>query len=120
MTVSLGGYDFDPMPEVVLGSEAEYAKQPTFLGGTGLEFTGYMPILITLDGELTGVDCYTDRDTLIDLLTGGVELEFYADTINYGSAGSPKLVTIKSYNFVHEKGVGQDNVPFQIVLEVAT
>ena len=55
----------------------------------------------------------------MDMVTSGEKLEFYSDTISYGSSGSPKEVYIRGYNFVHSIGV-EHKVPFQIILELDT
>ena len=119
MTTSLDGYEFNPEPEVTFGSEAEYEKQAGLFQGTTLQFTGYAPILITIDGELTGANCYTDRDTLMAKLAVGAKMDFYSDTISYGTSGSPKQVIVRGYNFFHPIGYS-NSVPFQIILELET
>ena len=120
MTVKLDAFTFPIKPGVNMGSEAELAEKKLFLGGTTKEYTGRAPIFITLIGELTGASCYTNRDTLMELLrTKKEKVEFYADDISYGSSGSPISVWIRGYNFNHP--VGESNsVGFQIILEEET
>jgi len=119
MTVKLGTYTFSNEPSVSIGGEAELAEKKLLFGGTTKDYTGAKTIVITLEGELTGANRYTDRDTLMAILTAGSKVDFYADTIGYGSAASPKQVWVKGYNFIHTRGEPM-KVPFQIILEEET
>ena len=119
MTVKLDAYEFDPAPSISIGSEAELAEKKILFGGTTKEYTGVKVILITLEGQLTGANRYTDRNALMAIISGGVKVNFYADTITYGSVGSPKSVWVRGYNFIHTRG-DPNVVPFQIILEVET
>ena len=120
MTVKLDTFTFPIKPGVTIGSEAELAEKKLFLGGTTKEYTGLAPIFITLEGEFVDSDCYTDRDTLMAILRNKKEkVEFYADDIYYGSAGSPITVWMRGYNFSQPRGE-KESVSYQIILEEET
>lgn len=119
MTVKLDTYTFSPKPQITIGSQADLADQQKYGGGTTKDYTGCGPIIIKLEGELTGANRYTDRDALMAILTAGAKVDFYADDITYGSVGSPKSVWVKGYEFAHASGE-PDPVPFTILLEEET
>lgn len=104
MTVKLGGYVFDPEPEIVFDLEADLAERQKYGGGATLSYVGHGSLRITLTGRLTGANRYSDRDTLLGLLKSGAKQEFYADTIGYGSETSPKHVWIERMSFSHVAG----------------
>lgn len=104
MTVKLGTYTFVNEPRISFGIDVALAGKKKYGGGTTFDYTGHSPLTIVLSGKLTGSNCYTDRDTLIALAKGGSKVDFYADTISYGSAASPKSVWIKKMTFEHPVG----------------
>ncbi len=117
MTTKLADHTFSPMPSISIGSEVELAEKKILFGGTTMEQTGVKAVLISIEGELTGENRYTERDTLMAILTGATKVNFYSDTISYGSVGSPKSVWVRGYNFVHIKG-SPNGIPFQIIMEL--
>jgi len=120
MTTKLDTHTFSIEPQITFGGEAELAEKAKFLGGTTKEYTGKSILLIQLEGNLTGSSCYTDRDTLMSiLLDSSAKVDFYSDTIAYGSAGSPKTVWVRSFTFVHPVGE-QNRVNYSITLEEET
>ena len=119
MTVKLGSYTFVNEPQVDFGLDASLAEKKKFGGGTTFDCSGHGALTITLTGMLTGDTCYTDRDTLLGLLKAGSKVDFYADTISYGSVGFPKSVWIRSMNFNHPVGKVKQ-VPYTIVLAEET
>jgi len=104
LTVKLGGYVFAAEPEILFELEADLAERRRYGGGTTLSHVGVGALRITLIGRLTGPNRYADRDTLLGLLKSGAKQEFYADTIGYGSADSPKQVWIERMSFSHIAG----------------
>ena len=119
MTVKLGSYIFTAEPEILFELEADLAERRKYGGGTTLSHVGVGPLRITLTGRLTGPNRYTDRDTLLGLLKSGSKQEFYADTIGYGSADSPKQVWIESLSFTHVAGK-PNQVAYRIILREET
>lgn len=115
MTVKLGSFTFANEPQIDFEIGADLSVKPKFGGGTTRDYVGHGDLKITLTGKLTGSGCHSDRDTLIGLLKGGAEVDFYADTVGHGSAGSPKSVWIKSMSFGHPVGK-LNQVPYTIVL----
>ena len=115
MTVKLSTYTFVNEPQIDFDIDAKLSEKPKFGGGTTRDYTGHSDLAITLSGRLTGSNCYSDRDTLIGLLKDGSKVNFYADTIGYGSAGSPKSVWIRKMSFGHPVGK-LNQVPYTIVL----
>ena len=115
MTVKLSSYTFVNEPEIDFDVKAELADKFKFGSGTTLDYTGISSLKITLAGKLTGANAHADRDTLIGLLKGGVKVDFYADTIGYGSVASPKSVWIKKMSFGHPVGK-LNQVPYTITL----
>jgi len=104
VTVKLGGYVFDPEPEIHFEIEADLAERRKYGGGTTLSHVGVGALRITLTGRLTGPNRYADRDTLLGLLKSGAKQEFYADTIGYGDASNPHQVWIERMSFSHVAG----------------
>ncbi len=119
MTVKLGSYVFAAEPEILFELEADLAERRRYGGGTTLSHVGVGALRITLTGRLTGPNRYADRDTLISLLKSGAKQEFYADTIGYGSADSPKQVWIERMSFSHIAGKPQQ-VAYTIILREET
>ena len=119
MTVKLGGYVFDPEPEIVFDLEADLAERQKYGGGATLSYVGHGSLRITLTGRLTGPNRYADRDTLIGLLKSGAKQEFYADTIGYGDVSNPHQVWIESLSFTHIAGK-PNQVAYRIVLREET
>ena len=119
MTVHLGGFDFPNAPRVEMEDEAELRGMPLFGSGEAQNYTGHMKSQIILKGKLTGVDCYTDRDTLRALPAGGTKVNFYATEISFGSLVSPKLVWVRTTKFIHPVGV-INQVDFIITIEEDT
>jgi len=115
VTVKLGTYTFVSEPEIVFDLDAELAEKPKYGGGMTLTYVGTGAMRITLTGKLTGANRYADRDTLIGLLKSGSKQEFYADSINYGSAAEPKQVWIERMSFSHIAGK-PTQVSYTIVL----
>jgi len=115
MTVKLGSYTFANEPQIDFDLDAKLSEKPKFGGGTTRDYTGHGDLRITLAGKLTGSSCYSDRDTLLGLLKGGAKVDFYADTVGYGSAGSPRSVWIRKMGFGHPVGRHRQ-VPFTITL----
>ena len=119
MTVKLGTFTFVNEPRISFGVDVDLAGKKKFGGGTTFDYTGHSPLTIVLSGKLTGSNCYTDRDTLIALAKGGSKVDFYADTIGYGSETSPKQVWIESLSFTHVAGK-PNQVAYRIVLREET
>jgi len=115
MTVKLGSYTFANEPEVGFAIDSALAGKEKYGGGTAFDCTGHGALTITLSGKLTGTNAHSDRDTLIGLLKGDAKVDFYADTIGYGSAASPKQVWIKKMSFGHPVGK-LNQVPYTITL----
>jgi len=115
MTVKLGTYTFANEPQIDFDIEADLANKFKFGSGTTLDYTGHSGLRVVLTGKLTGASAYADRDTLIGLLKDGSKVDFYADTIGYGSAASPKQVWIKKMSFGHPVGK-LNQVPYTITL----
>lgn len=115
MTVKLGAFDFVNEPQIDFGLDADLAGKEKFGGGTTYDHTGNSGLTITLTGKLTGANAHSDRDALIGLLKAGSKVDFYADTVGYGSAGSPKSVWIRKMSFGHPVGK-LNQVPYTIVL----
>lgn len=115
MTVKLGSYTFVNEPQIDFGLDADLAGKKKFGGATTYDYTGNNGLTITLTGKQTGANAHSDRDTLIGLLKAGAEVDFYADTIGYGSSGSPKSVWIRKMSFGHPVGK-LNQVPYTLVL----
>lgn len=115
MTVKLSTFTFVNEPQIDVGIDEDLADKRKFGGGTTFDGVGHGALKITLSGMLTGANAHSDRDTLIGLLKGDAKVDFYADTIGYGSIESPKSVWIKSMGFNHPVGK-LNQVPYTIVL----
>jgi len=118
MTTKLDTFTFPYEPEIRLEREHNVAHKDVLKKfGTSKEWTGAGSLKITLTGRLSGSNCYTNRDSLLNLFATKKEpVNFYSDTIGFGSEGSPKSIWLLSCVFVHPTGA-KNTVDYTIALE---
>jgi len=119
MTTKLDIFTFPIEPEIRFERDHKVAHKDVLKKfGTTKEWMGANSLRISLNGRLVGSDCYSNRDTLLILFsTKNSTVSFYSDTINYGSAESPKTVWLISCVFVHPRGA-KNIVDYTILLEI--
>ena len=118
MATKLDTFTFPVEPEIRLEREHTIARKEVLRKfGTSKEWMGASSLRITLTGRLSGANCYADRDTILNLFaTKDSPVNFYSDTIGFGSESSPKTVWLVSCVFVHPRGA-KNIVDYTIVLE---
>jgi len=119
MTTKLDAFSFVPEPEIRMERDHSIARKEVLKKfGTTKEWMGASSLRVTLTGRLGSSNCYTDRDTLLNLFaTKNTTVSFYSDTIGFGSAGSPKTVWLVNCVFIHPRGA-KNVVDYTITLEV--
>jgi len=119
MTTKLDTFTFPIEPEIRFEREHNVARKEVLKKfGTTKEWMGASSLRISLNGRLSGGNCYTDRDSLLNLFaTKNSTVNFYSDTIGFGSAGSPKTVWLVSCVFTHPRGA-KNIVDYTIAVEV--
>lgn len=115
MTTQLGSHSFTVEPSIDGHIEANLKGKQLVKAGRKRQYTGHGDLVLTLTGSLEGVDCYTDRDTIIAYVKGGAKINFYSDTISYGTSGSPKSVWVRSFDWHCPEGIPQ-YIEFSIVI----
>ena len=106
MTTLLGTHTFDVEPAIDFSIQAKLSEKQLAKAGQKRQYTGHGDLKITLTGSLEGVDCYTDRDTIItDMVKLGGKVMFYSDTISHGALGSPKYVWVEGFDCHHPEGI---------------
>jgi len=118
MTTKLDTFTFPFEPEIRFEREHSVAQKEVLKKfGTSKEWLGAGSLKITLTGRLSGTNCYSDRDSLLTLFaTKNTTVNFYSDTIGFGSAGSPKNVWLLNCVFIHSTGL-KNVVDYTISLE---
>jgi len=118
MTTKLDIFIFLVEPDIRFEREHNVAhKEVLKKFGTSKEWMGAGSLRITLTGRLGGANCYTDRDSLLNLFaTKNTTVSFYSDTIGFGSVGSPKTVWLVNCVFIHPRGA-KNIVDYTIALE---
>ena len=119
MTTKLDTFTFPIEPAIRFERDHKVARKDVLKKfGTTKEWMGANSMRIVLTGRLTGSNCYTDRDSLLNLsATKNTAINFYSDTIGYGSEGSPKTVWLLSCVFIHPTGA-KNALDYTITLEV--
>jgi hypothetical protein len=118
VTTKLDTFTFPVEPEIRFEREHNIARKEVLKKfGTSKEWMGASSLRITLTGRLSGSNCYTDRDSLLSLFaTKNSPVNFYSDTIDFGSDASPKSVWLVSVVFIHPRGA-KSLIDYTIVLE---
>jgi len=119
MTTKLDTFTFTVEPEIRLEREHNVVhKEVLKKFGTTKEWMGAASLRIVLNGRLTGLGCYSDRDSILNLFASkNSTVNFYSDTIGFGSAGSPLVVWLINCVFTHPCGA-KNVVDYTITLEV--
>jgi hypothetical protein len=119
VTTKLDAFIFPIEPEIRFERNHKVARKDVLKKfGTTKEWMGANSLRITLNGRLSGSNCYTDRDTLLNLFaTKNSTVNFYSDTISYGSEGSAKTVWLINCVFIHPRGA-KNLVDYTITLEI--
>ena len=118
MVTKLDTFQFPVEPEIRLEKEHRIARKEVLKKfGTSKEWMGASSLRITLTGRLSGPNCYTDRDKILNLFaTKSSPVSFYSDTIGFGSAETPRSVWLVSCVFIHPRGA-KNVVDYTIILE---
>jgi len=118
MTTKLDTFTFPIEPEIRFEREHSVARKEVLKKfGTTKEWMGAGSLRISLNGRLSGANCYTDRDSILNLFaTKNTTVSFCSDTIGFGSAGSPKTVWLLNCVFMHPRGA-KNIVDYTITLE---
>jgi len=118
VTTKLDTFAFPIEPECRLEREHNVAQKVVLKKfGTTKEWMGASSLKVTLTGRLSGANAYANRDSLLNLFaTKNSAVNFYSDTIGFGSTGSPKTVWLLSCVFIHPRGA-KNIVDYTIVLE---
>lgn len=118
MTTKLDTFTFPIEPDIRFEREHNIARKEVLKKfGTTKEWMGASSLRITLTGRLSGSNCYTDRDSILSLFsTKKQPVDFYSDTIIFGSAASPKSVWLISCVFLHPRGA-KNTIDYTITLE---
>jgi len=119
VTTKLDTFTFPIEPEIRFEREHDVVRKDVLKKfGTTKEWMGASSIRITLTGRLSRSNCYTDRDSLLTLFASKTStVDFYSDTISYGSAGAAKTVWLINCVFLHPRGA-KNIIDFTISLEV--
>jgi len=119
VTTEIDTVSLIPEPEIRFEREHNVARKDVLKKfGTTKEWMGAGSIRIILNGRLSGTNCYTNRDSLLTLFaTKNTTVNFYSDTIGFGSSGSPKIVWLINCVFIHPRGA-KNIVDYTITLEV--
>jgi len=118
MTTKLDTFTFPIEPEVRFEREHNIARKDVLKKfGSTKEWMGAGSLRITLTGRFAGIDCYNNRYAILTLFaTKNTTVNFYSDTIGFGSAVSPVVVWLLSCVFIHPRGV-KNVVDYTITLE---
>jgi len=118
MTTKLDTFTFTIEPEIRFEREHNIARKDVLKKfGTTKEWMGASSLRMILNGRLSGANCYTDRDSLLNLFaTKNTTVSFYSDAIGFGSAGSPKTVWLVNCVFIHPRGA-KNIIDYTITLE---